>query len=226
MPAPLAIAAIAAGGFIKGGGLQGLFGGGRRRREEQDALAAQRDAESAYYNFDFNQDVEGINNPYAQYAKQQQEFLQENLDRQGARTVQAYQEANQFGGVQASIIQQNRSAQQNAQQINSLRQQGDLFVESRRQQIIQQRYDQAGTALGRADARLEAARKARIQATESIYKGIGGAATAAAGAATAGPDASFGELLQAGGLTPNTNSGTNTGLSPEQLQALLNLNKQ
>ena len=204
---PLPLAAIAAAGFVQGGGLGGIIGGGARRREEQQAGIAQREAESNYYNFDFNQDVGFIDNPYLQIAQQQEAFATERLDQNQANVLRNQQESGRFGATTAVLAQQNQAAQQQAQSLTQLRSQGAAYVDRQRQQRIAQRYDQAGTALGRADHRLAQSRRARQQATAQLYKGIGAGIAAGAGAASAGPDASFGEQLKASGLIPTFGQG-------------------
>lgn len=186
MPAPLILAGLAAGGFIKGGGLGGIIGSGARKREEQAAKVEQRERQYDYENFDYNQDVGDIYNPYAQVAKQQQEFEQENIDRSQARTLQQHEQAGTFGAATGIQAQSADAARQAAQRVTGLRAQGAQFVEQQRQSRIRDRYSQAETFLARSDARLTAATRARQQAKENIFKGIGGAVTAAAGGLAGG----------------------------------------
>ena len=186
MPAPLILAGLAAGGFAKSGGLGGIIGSGRRKREEQAAKVEQRERQYEYENFDYNQDVGPINNPYAEVAQQQQEFLQQNIDRTAANANQAISQSGNFGAAQLAAFTQNDASARAGQQIQAIRQQGASFVESQRQARIAQRYDQAGTFLARSDDRLAQAQAARKRATEKIFKGIGGAATAVAGGISGG----------------------------------------
>ena len=196
MPAPQLIAAgIGAAADLA----QGIIGSGARRKEQQEARVAQREAEFNYKNFDYNQDVGPINDPYAQRATELQQFETTRNDQTAANVLQAQQRAGNFGAVQNLIGQQARAAQETAQRAGAIRQQGALFVEQQRQQRISQRYDQAGTFLARADDRLAAADAARKRATEKLFKGIGGAAAVAAQGFAEG-----GELAgDAGGLTNN-----------------------
>ena len=186
MPAPLILAGLAAGGFIKGGGLQGIIGSGKRKREEQQAIVEQRERQYNYENFDYNQDVGPINDPYAGLAQKQEDYLSQRLDQQSANALQAQQQAGNFGATQALIGRTNEAEQANAQRVGQIRQQGALFVEQQRQQRIGQRYDQAETFLARADDRLSQAKAARRRATEKLYKGIGAGVTAAAGGLSGG----------------------------------------
>ena len=186
MPAPLILAGLAAGGFAKSGGLGGIIGSGRRKREEQAAKVEQRERQYDYENFDYNQDVGPINNPYADTAQRQQDFLQENIDRSSANAIDASQRAGNAGAAQYAAFRQVDASRQAGQQVQAIRQQGANFVESQRQARIAQRYDQAGTFLARSDDRLAQAQAARKRATEKIFKGIGGAATAVAGGISGG----------------------------------------
>lgn len=206
MPAPLLIAGLAAGGFIKGGGLQGVLGGRARRREEQAARREQRERQFEYENFDFNQDVGDIYNPYAQQAAQTQDFLQENLDQTQANLLRQHQQAGSFGATTGVLAQSQRAAEQSAQRVNAIRATGNRFVEQQRQARIAKRYDQAGTFLARADSRLAEAKRARTRATEKLFSGIGAGITAGAGAAAGGltPGGGFdiGGALEGSGLLP------------------------
>ena len=204
MPIPLALAAGLAGlgGFAKSGGLGGIIGSGARKREEQRAEVAQREAEHNYFNFDFNQDVGPIANPFTEAIQEQQAFAQRNIDRAGANQVQALQQANRFGATTAVIGSQAQATERANQGLTQLRAQGAQYVDQQRQQRIAQRYNQAGTALARSENRLAQAKRARQQATQAIFKGIGGGLTASAGAASAGPGASFKDYLSASGLGP------------------------
>ena len=199
MPIPLAVAAAA--GFVKSGGLEGIIGGGKRKREEQQAIVEQRERQYDYENFDYNQDVGPINNPYAQQAAQTQQYQQQQIDRASANQLHLQQQAGNFGAAQAVIGAQADAAQQAAQRTNSIRQQGALFVEQQRQKRISDRYDQTGTFLARADNRLAEAKRARTRAKEKLYSGISGAATAVAGGLGG---AQGGQLAgNAGGLANN-----------------------
>ena len=233
MPAPLVLAGLAAGGFVKGGGLGGIIGGKRRRKEEQAAQVEQRERLYDYENFDFNQDVGPINDPYAQIAQQRQEFEQANIDRASANQLNALQQAGSFGATQAVIGAQADAAAQSAQRIQGLRQQGALFVEQQRQARIGQRYDQTQTLLARSENRLAAAKRARQQATQQLYKGIGAGLTAAAAGGAAGGafdgvkgnfDASA--ALKGSGLLPSSTFGGSdlasllSQASPEELEKL------
>ena len=200
MPAPLVIAGLAAAGFVKGGGLGGIIGSGKRKREEQAAEVERRERLYDYENFDFNQDVGDIYNPYAQIAKKQQEFEQENLDKSQARLINQHERAGVFGATTGVVSTGQDQARRSAQRITSLRQQGAQFVEQQRQSRIAQRYGQAQTLLARSEHRLAAARRARQKATESLVKGIGAGVAAGVGAAGAGAGASFGARLKASGL--------------------------
>ena len=199
---PLPLAALALGGFIKGGGLQGIVGSGARKREEQAAEVEKRERLYDYENFDYNQDVGPINNPYAQLAAQQQEYQTSQIDRASANQLAAQQQGGNFGAAQAVIGAQADAAQRAAQGVNQIRSQGAQFVENQRQKRISDRYSQSETLLSAASQRLDLARKARQKATNSIYKGLGGAFTAAAGGASAGAGATTAQQLQASGLTP------------------------
>ena len=199
MPIPLAVAAAA--GFVKSGGLEGIIGGGKRRREEQQAIVEQRERQYNYENFDYNQDVGPINDPYAGLAQKQEDYLSQRLDQQSANALQAQQQAGNFGATQALIGRTNEAEQSNAQRIGSIRQQGALFVEQQRQKRISDRYDQAGTFLARADNRLAEAKRARTRAKEKLFSGLSGAATAVAGGLGG---AQGGQLAgNAGGLANN-----------------------
>ena len=107
MPIPLAVAAAA--GFVKSGGLEGIIGGGKRRREEQQAIVEQRERQYNYENFDYNQDVGPINDPYAGLAQKQEDYLSQRLDQQSANALQAQQQAGNFGATQALNWENQRS---------------------------------------------------------------------------------------------------------------------
>ena len=220
MPAPLIIAGLAAAGFVKGGGLGGIVGSGRRKREQQAAQVEQRERQYDYENFDYNQDVGDVYNPYAQVASQQQEFEQENIDRAQARTLQQHEQAGTFGAATGIQSQSQDAARQAAQRVSGIRAQGAQYVEQQRQARIQQRYGQAETFLARADNRLAQANQARQRATEKIYKGIGAGVTAAAGGIAGGGGLgalksgtfSAGGALKGSGLLPELpGSGGSTG---------------
>ena len=186
MPAPLILAGLAAGGFAKSGGLGGIIGSGKRKREEQAATIEQRERQYDYENFDYNQDVGPINNPYAGVANRQQEFAQENIDRAAANQIDASQRAGNAGAAQLAAFNQVDASRQANQRISATREAGARFVETQRQSRIKDRYDQAGTFLARSDDRLAQAKAARKAATEKIFKGIGGAASAVAGGISGG----------------------------------------
>ena len=222
---PLPLLAIAAAGFATGGGLEGIIGGGKRRREEGDAARQQAQAESDYFNFDFNQDVGPIKNIYAEQTQQQQEYLTAQTQQAGANALRAAQnQQGGFGATQAILQQQTRAAQQNNLQIGKLQQAGAQFVENQRLQRIQTKYDQAGTLLGRADSRLAAAKKARQIAQQKIFQGIGAGVTAAAGGSAgigAGEDGKFDWAagLKGSGLIPaQVGSGEQLGNTLNSLQ--------
>lgn len=212
MPAPLLVAGTALAGFVKGGGLQGIIGGGARRKEERDARIEQQRRQAEYENFDYNQDVGFINDPYANIAREQRQFQDEQLARTGAQAINIGQRAGDVGSAQRALYGQTRAQQQAAQGLSQIRAQGARFVEQQRQQRISDRYDQAETFLARADYRLAEAKRARTTAQQALVKGIASGAIAGAGAATAGPDASFGDALRAGGVLPSwTASGGKIG---------------
>ena len=206
--APLAIAAVAAGGFIKSGGLEGILGSGKRKQEEREAAANQKRRQREYENFDYNQDVGYIHDPYAKAAQDQAEFDQENIDRAAAQQLGAAQQAGQFGATQALIGQATDAARKSSRQTAAIQQQGAQFVESQRQSRISDRYDQAETFLGRADNRLAQAKEARKRAKQKIFEGIGGGLTAAAGAVAGGGGVGgsgfegLGKGLSDGGIIP------------------------
>ena len=186
MPAPLILAGLAAGGFVKGGGLGGIIGSGARKREEQAARVEKRERQYDYENFDYNQDVGPINNPYAEVAQQQQDFLQQNLDRSAANAIDASQRAGNAGAAQYAAFRQTDQAAQQAQSLQSIRATGAQYVERQRQARIADKFDQSQTLLSAASQRLDIAQKARKRATEAIFKGIGSGVTAAAGGLSAG----------------------------------------
>ena len=186
IPVALALGAQAVGGFVKGGGLGGIIGSGARKREEEAAKVEQREAEYDYFNFDYNQDVGPINNPYAGVAQQQQEFLQENLDRSTANQLALQQQGGNFGAAQAVLASRTDAARQGAQDIQAIRQAGAQYVEQQRQSRIQDRYSQSETLLARAEDRLSAATRARTKARQSLLKGIGSGVTAAVSGGIAG----------------------------------------
>ena len=223
---PLPLLAIAAAGFATGGGLEGVIGSGKRRREEGTASRKQAQAESNYFNFDFNQDVGAIANPYQQLATERERFLTNQTNQAAANQLgAAQQQRGGFAATQNLITQQTAASQRIGQDVGNLRAQGAQFVEQQRQQRIAQRYDQAGTLLGRADARLAAATRARQQASQAVYKGIGAGITAAAGAASAGKGATFQQQLQSSGLIPfNPNSQAQGSGAGDQFQRFQNYN--
>ena len=188
MPIPVAVAlgAQAIGGFIKGGGLAGLGGGKARRREEQQAKLDVREAEFNLFNFDYNQDVGPINNPYAGVAQQQEDFLQQNLDASSANQLHLQQQAGNFGAAQAVIGARAAEGRKNARDIQAIRQTGAKYVEDQRQGRIQDKHDQARTLLARAEDRLDKATRARAKAKQALAKGIGAGVTAAVSGGIAG----------------------------------------
>ena len=201
--APLAIAGIAAvGGFLKEGGLQGIIGSGKRKREEQAAQVEQRERQFEYENFDFNQDVGDIYNPYAQVAQQQQQFQQENIDKASARLIDQHERAGVFGATTGVLNAQTEASRQAGQQVAGIRAQGAQFVEQQRQSRIQKRYDQAGTFLARADNRLAQAKMARQRANDKLLKGIGAGVAAGASAGFSGAT-TIGGGLEAAGIIPS-----------------------
>ena len=212
------MAGLAAAGFAKSGGLGGIIGSGKRKREEQAATVEQRERQYDYENFDFNQDVGDIYNPYAEVTKKQGEFERENLDKAQANLLDQHERAGVFGATTGVLSSSVEAGRQSAQRLSGLRAQGAQYVDQQRQSRIAQRYDQAGTFLARADERLAAAKRARTQATEQLVKGIGGAVTAAAGGiaggAGAGADGGFSALgaLKGSGLVPiNPNAKAKAG---------------
>ena len=186
MPLPLlALAGIGALGFAKGGGLDGIVGSGKRKREQAKARVDVRNRQNEYENFDYNQDVGYINNPYKDQAKQQQSFLQENIDRSTAGGINAIQQGGAFGATQALVNSQTQARRSASQQIQQIQTQGKAYVEQQRQARIGQRYDQAETFFARAENRLAAANKARQVATQKVISGAASAATAVASGAVA-----------------------------------------
>ena len=222
---PLPLLAIAGLGFATGGGIEGIVGGKKRRNEEGTAKRKQAEAERNYFDFDYNQDVGAINNPYAKLVNQQQDYLTRQADQNAANQLNAaQQQRGGFAATQNLLTQQNAIGQQNAQQINQLRQQGSLYVEQQRQSRIADRYDQAETLLARSENRLAQATRARQQATQSLIKGVGAGVTAGVSAGIAGgfgSEAGFDwkKGLKGSGLLPSSAFGTKT--SEELLTELL-----
>ena len=183
---PLPLLAIAALGFAKGGGIEGIVGSGKRKREQARSRVDVRQRQNEYENFDYNQDVGYINNPYKDQAKKTQEFAQENIDRSTAGGINALQQGGQFGATQALLNSQTQARRSANQQIQQIQTQGRAYVEQQRQQRVGQRYDQAETFFARAENRLAAANKARQVATEKIASGVSAGLTAGVSAGVAG----------------------------------------
>ncbi len=210
------------------GGIDAAFQYGGLKREQQKARVEQKERQFEYENFDYNQDVGPISDPYSQLAQQQEDYLTQQTDQSAANQLQAQQRAGRFGGTQAIIGAQARAAQQNAQRVGSIRQQGALFVEQQRQARVGQRYDQAETFLARADQRLTAATAAKRRAREKIVSGVAAAATAVVGGVAGGGGLSAikggtfdaGAALKGSGLLPAQLQNPLGNISPEQLAAL------
>ena len=204
----------------------GIIGSGGRRAAEQEAIVEQREAEYNYKNFDYNQDVGPINNPYADVAQRQQEFLQENIDRSSANQLHQQQQSGNAGAAQAIIASQTDAARKASQQVQAIRDTGAKYVEQQRQDRIQQRYGQAKTFLGRADKNLAQAKAARQRATEKLVSGIAGIGTAVVGGVAGG--GGLGSLLGKEGAAKFNWQGALSGsgivdssifLTPEQILA-------
>ena len=178
----------------------GIIGSGGRKREEASAKREQASRQFDYENFDYNQDVGAINNPYAEAGQRQLGLEQQRIDQTQANQVQQLGRANQFGAT-TGIIQQSARANQDAiSRGTNLQLAGKQFVEQQRQSRISDRYDQAETFLARSEQRLTAAKRARQKATEGLVKGIGGIATAAISGGIAGGFGGVGKFDWSAGL--------------------------
>ena len=212
MPLPLLLlAGVAAGGFAKGGGLEGIIGSGKRKREEQRAKVDKRNRLYEYENFDYNQDVGYINNPYRDEAKKQQSFLQENIDRTTAGGINTIQQGGAFGATQALVNSQTQARRGANQQIAQIRILGNEYVETQRQNRISDKQDLTDTLLAKSEKRLAAAITARKIATQKVVKGITAGVTAAAGAAAGG--------IAAGGAAKSALLAKNPNATAAQLKA-------
>ena len=207
----LAVGLLAAGGFAKGGGIEGITGGKKRREEEANAQREQKSRLFDYENFDYNQDVGAINNPYAEAGQRQLATDQQRIDQTQANQVQQLGRANQFGAATGIISQSARANQDAVQSATNIQLQGRQFVEQQRQSRIAQRYDQAGTFLARSEDRLAEATRARTAAKKSLYKGIGAGVTAGAGAIVGGGGLS---ALKKGGQFNTSGALKGSGLLP------------
>ena len=135
---PLPLIALAAAGFIKGGGLQGLIGGGKRRAEEKRAQQAQRNAQNAYNNFDFQgnplsnpfgnvqNNADGLQNQYAglQVGLQGAQNQRQNNDQSFANILDSQVQAG--GGAAGNATALAREAARANQQIAGGIQQQEL----------------------------------------------------------------------------------------------------
>lgn len=164
----------------------GIIGSGARKREEQRARAEQREALANYKNFDFNQDVGFIADPYAQLAGETAKYEAQQNQQALANALSAQQQSGQFTNVTGLVGQNIEANQQATQRLEKLRSAGIEYTDKIRQDRISTRYSQAQTLLGRADKRLAAARKARQQATQSIIKGVGQVVGGPGGSGTSG----------------------------------------
>ena len=251
----LAIGLATAGGFVKAGGIGAIGARKRTKKELQKAQLEQRERQFNYETFDYNQDVGYITNPYREEAKKQQEFLQENIDKSTALNIDITQRSGAFGATQSLLNAQTTARRDANQTISAIRTKGNLYVEEQRQGRIDDRYDQAETFLARADNRLAAAKKARVQAKEKLTKAITAGVVSGAGAAIGGigagkaakgalleanPDATAAQLkaanrgafgkgaLDGSGLFPSSltgGGGAGSNLTIEQLEELLRLKK-
>lgn len=176
--APLLLAAVP--GLLKAG--SSLIGSSGRRKEQEAASRKQTAAEFDYKNFDYNQDVGAINNPYAESINKSAEFSQKNIDQSQANQLNQHNQAGVFGATTSLLGASNAASAQANEKITGLRAQGAEYVEGQRQSRIGDRYDQAETFLSRADDRLATANRARDTAKANFVGGI----TEAAGAAIGG----------------------------------------
>ena len=174
MPDPISL--IKAGTEAATNIASGIIGSGGRRREEQRAKTELAQNRYNFENFDYNQDVGPIVNPYAQVIQQQSDFQQQQLARQTANQQNALQQSGNFGAAQSLLAQHTDAGQQQAQALSKLRLTGAKYVEDERRNRIADKFNTAETNYVSSQKRLNAARRARQSARASLFKGIGGVA--------------------------------------------------
>ena len=221
--APIPLLALAALGFISGGGLGGIFGGGKRRKEQKDANKAQKRAEADYKNFGWggnalNNSFGNLNDQYAglqnhnrglQVGLQGAQFQQQANDQSFANildsqvqagggaasnaTALAREASRANQGISAGIQQQELANQQavaqqqgNIDELQArsrtrnqeLEAQGAQHIQGIKENREYAKFQRTANILNRTDRRKGAADKARQDATNSIFKGLSGAAGA------------------------------------------------
>ena len=202
----------AALGAVQGltGVVGGLIGGGKRRREQRRAQAEFNRRKQTFENLDTSNVFTNMENTYEDLTVNQQEaqFVAQQQQQGLANTMDAMQGAAGGSGIAAlaqamanqqsvnaqragaSIGQQeasNQAAQaQMAGQLQTMERKGELL--SREAELNKQ-----STLLGMSGQRLQAANKARQDATQGLMSGIGGMIGGVAGLGKAG---ALGEGMQ------------------------------
>jgi hypothetical protein len=194
---------IGAGVGALAGIARGLIGGRKRRREERAAQAEFSAMKSRYQALDTSNPYKNITNTFEDLTinTQAAEFAQQQAEQSRADILSNLAASAGGGGIaalaQSLANQQTQAAQAAAASIGQQEQRNQMLAaqgEARMQQMrasgeaMSQRLEMQKTAnlLQMSAGRLQQARQARQQATQSLVGGIAGAAGMVGGAALAG----------------------------------------
>ena len=194
---------ISAGVGALTGIAQGLIGGRKRRREERAAQAEFNQMKSRYQALDTSNPYKNITNTFEDLTinTQAADFAQQQAE-QGRADILGNLAASAGGGGIAALAQslanqQTQAAQAAAASIGQQEQRNQMLAAQGEQRMQQMRgqgeamsqrleMEKTGNLLQMSAGRLQQARQARQQATESLVGGIAGAAGMVGGAAIAG----------------------------------------
>lgn len=200
---------ISAGVGALTGIAQGLIGGRKRRREERAAQAEFNRMKGRYEALDTSNPYANVTNTFEDLTVNTQaaEFAQQQAE-QGRADILSGLAASAGGGGIAALAQslanqQTQAAQAAAVSIGQQEQRNQMLAaqgEQRMQQLrgageaMSQRLEmqKTGNLLQMSAGRLQQAREARQQATQSLVGGIAGAAGMIGGAALAGGEDGIG----------------------------------
>jgi hypothetical protein len=222
------LGAISAGVGAITGIAQGLIGGRKRRREEREAQAEFNAMKSRYQALDTSNPYKNITNTFEDLTVNTQaaEFAQQQAEQSRADILGNLAASAGGGGIaalaQSLANQQTQAAQAAAASIGQQEQRNQMLAAQGEQRMQQMRgqgeylsqqmeMTKSGNLLQMAAGRLQQAKQARQQATQSLIGGVAGIGSMAIGGAFKG-------------LGGEAGAGLNVATSSIDSQAIASLN--